>query len=122
MQSTEPLERSLSNFLDVRGPAVQAGLLPVFDLESELRGNRHFASEWSQRFAHQIFIRERAVYLRRVEKCDVPLDRCPDKRDSLLPIYGWTVAIAHSHASEPDSRNFQAASSKFALLHCSSSP
>ena len=37
--------------------------------------------------------------------------------EHLLLIFGRTVGRAHSHAAEPDSRNFQVAISEFALQH-----
>src|ERR1035441_7120732 len=47
-----------------------------------------------------------------------PRNGSPEKRGHLLLVFGRTVRKAHSHAAEPESRNFQAALSKFALLHC----
>src|ERR1700737_482586 len=56
-----------------------------------------------------------------IEECDAAFHGRPDDRDHLLLFSGRTVAKAHSHAAQPDSRDFQIAFSKFALLHCSSS-
>src|SRR5277367_3143531 len=41
-----------------------------------------------------------------------------EKRGHLLLVFGRAVGPTHTHASEPDGRNFQAAVSQFALLHC----
>ncbi len=37
--------------------------------------------------------------------------------NQLLLVWRRSVAVTHAHAAEPDSRNFQVAVSKFALLH-----
>jgi hypothetical protein len=34
-----------------------------------------------------------------------------------VPVGGGTATVTHAHAAEPNSRNFQVAVSKFALLH-----
>jgi hypothetical protein len=45
------------------------------------------------------------------------VDRRTKKREHLLLVSNRAVAKAHSHATQPESRNFQISASKFALLH-----
>ena len=93
--------------------------LPVSgsNVEPELGGDHHLLAEGRQRFAHEFFVGERAVDFGGVEERDAEFDGRPDQGDHLLLVFGRTVAEAHSHAAEPDGRNFQVALSKFALLH-----
>src|ERR1022692_1498482 len=117
----ESLERGLGDPLDVVWPAVQAHPTrrPVgTKFEPELRGGHHLSTERSEGFAHEFFVCERAVHFGGIEECDAAVHGCPEKRGHLLLVFGRTVRKAHSHAAEPESRNFQAALSKFALLHC----
>ena len=118
----EALQRGLSDFLDMLWPTIQAGLFAGVRIkfEPELGGNHDFPTERSESFAHEFFVRERAVNFGGVEECDAAFHGRSDDRDHLLLFSGRTVAKAHSHAAEPDSRDFQIAFSKFALLHCSS--
>ena len=55
------------------------------------------------------------------EVAEASLKRLKTDVIDLLLVCGRTVAKAHSHAAESESRDFQIAFSKFALLHCSSS-
>ena len=118
----EPLERAFDGLLDVLRPAVHARrsrpMIAAAQIEPELRGDHHFAAEGRQRLAHELFVDERAVDLGGVEERDAAFHGGVEKRDHLLLVFGRTVGKAHSHAAEPDSRNFQIALSKFALLHC----
>src|SRR6201982_945248 len=71
-----------------------------------------------QRVAHECFVCEGTIGLGGVEKCDATFDSRPDQRDHFLLVACRTVANAHSHTAEPESRDFQVAISKFAFLHC----
>src|ERR1700745_2986295 len=71
-----------------------------------------------QRFAHEFFVCEGTIGLGGVEKCDATFDSRPDQRDHFLLVACRTVANAHSHTAEPESRDFQVAVSKFARFHC----
>ena len=122
---SEPLERTLDGLLDVLRPAVQARrtLHPArigvgAKVEPEFGGDHHPVAEGSEGFAHEFFVQERAVDLGGVEECDAAFHGCPDQSGHLLLVFGRAVRKAHSHAAEPEGRNFQAALSKFALLHC----
>ena len=114
----ESFQRSLSNFLNVLWSTVDADLLAFgTDLESELGGDHHSLTHWSQRFADELFVREWAVNFSGVEERDASFHCCSQKRDHLLLILRRTVARAHSHAAESDCRYCQTALSKFTLLH-----
>src|SRR5438309_8759088 len=86
--------------------------------EAEFGGYHHLTAERSNRFAHKLFVCERAVCFSRVEECHAAFDAFTYESDHLLLVGSRTVAIAHSHAAQSESRNLGAASSQFALPHC----
>src|SRR5216684_8621609 len=108
--SLEPLERALHALLDVFRPAVQTHWTRIFlglELEPELRCDYHLLTKGGEGFAHELFIRERAVDLSRIEECDAAFERSPNDRDHLLLGPHWTVTTGHPHAAETDGRNFE---------------
>src|SRR2546423_13071661 len=124
----ESLERALDRPRDLLWPTIQTGrtLHPTgieirTEVEPELGGDDNLLAEGSERFAHKLFVQERAVNLGGVEKRDAAFHGCPKKRGHLLLVFGRAVRKTHSHAAQSESRNFQVAISKFALLHCFSS-
>src|SRR5205085_7601058 len=121
---TESLERRLSDLLDVLGPAIQ-GAPPVaiagVRLPAELGCDHYLPVEWSESFAHEFLVRERTVDLGSIEERDAALHGGLEKRDHVPLVFGRAVRPAHSHAAQPDGRDFQGAVSKFALLHSVSS-
>ena len=88
-----------------------------FEIEPELGGNHHLLAERRERFAHQFLVDERTIDFSRIEQGDAAFDRRPDQRDHRLLVGSRTVAIAHAHAAEAESRNFQITFSKFACFH-----
>ena len=115
----EPLERALGGLLDVLRPAVQARrTLHPAGIEIGLRSNPNLvaittclrkgarASPTSSSFG------ERAVDLGGVEERDAAFHGCAEQRGHLLLVFGRAVRKAHSHAAEPESRDFQAAISQ----------
>jgi hypothetical protein len=114
----QPFERGLGDALDLFGPAVHANhriCSPAeIELEPELGGDHHLPAEWSEGFAHQLFVRVRAIHFSGIGEGDAAFDGGSDQSDHLLPVANWFVSPAHSHAAQPDSRDFQV--SKFALL------
>src|SRR5580693_4735414 len=119
----EPLQGSLGNLLDVRGPTVQPGLLACgrIKFEPELRGDHHLLTKGSEGFANKQFVRERAVDFGSIEECDAAFDCCSNQRDPVLLDHGGPEAKAQPHAAQSKSRNLQVAFSEFALLHSFSS-
>jgi len=111
------LKRSLSHLLDVLRLAIEPW--KSSEIESKFCGNHHLLAERGKGFAYEFFIGEWAVNFGRVEESDATLDSRADQRDTLFLVYSRAIAKAQSHATEPQSRNFEAAFSKFALLHCS---
>ena len=73
----EPLERCLSDLLDVLRPAVQrtplAAILGI-RLPAKLGSDHHTAAKWSERFTYQFFVQQGAVHLGGVEERDASLD------------------------------------------------
>src|ERR1035438_6576073 len=118
----EPLERRLGDLLDVLRPAVQASLLPIgVEVEPKFGRNRDLPAEGSESFTYQFLIDVRAVHFRGIEERYAAFHGSADHRDHLLLVLGRAVTKAHSHAAQADRRNFQAALSQLALLHCFSS-
>ena len=58
------------------------------ELEPELGGDDHLLAEGSERLAHQLLVRERAVDLGGVEERDAAFDGRPEERDHLLLVRG----------------------------------
>jgi hypothetical protein len=121
----EALERCLGDLLDVFWTTVLGSPTRVqgrstigIRLATELGGDHHLVTKWSQRFAHEFFVCEGTIGFGGVEKCDATFDSRPDQRDHFLLVACRTVANAHSHTAEPESRDFQVAISKFARFHC----
>jgi hypothetical protein len=116
----EAPERALGDLLDVLRPAIQANpprpALGI-EFEPELGGDHHLSAERSEGFAHKFFVRERAVDFGGVEEGDAAIDGRPKECDHLLLVCRRAVRKAHSHAAEPDRRDFQVAFSEFAFLH-----
>ena len=117
----EPLERGLGDLPDVLRPAVHAALSgrPV-DVDAELGGDHHLVADRLQRFADDLFVRVRAIDLGGVEEGDAALEGRPDQADRIRRLHRLAVGLAHPHAAEADGRDFEAAVSEFALLHCRS--
>ena len=72
----ESFQRSVGNLFDVLRPTIESNLLTLrTKFESELGGNCDSLTHRSQRFAHELFVRERAVGLGGVEECDASFHR-----------------------------------------------
>ncbi len=112
------LSEAFGDLLDVLWPTIQPSLLACgrIEFEPELGGDHHFPAERSESFAHEFFVRERAVDFGGIEECDAAFHGRANQRDHLLLVFRRAVAKAHPHAAEPDGRDFQVAFSKFALL------
>jgi len=114
----EPLERALGGLPDVIRPAVDANWSVGTELEAEFGRDDHLLAERRKRFTNQFLVDEWTVNFGGIEKGDAAFDGSSDERDHLLPVSGRrAVAVAHSHAAEPDRRDFQVAVSEFAFLH-----
>jgi hypothetical protein len=87
----KPLERALGALLDAGGTAIDNLLSVGIGFNPELGGYRDFPSERSEAFAHELFVRERAVHFGRVEECDAALDSRAKKSDHLLLLPGRTA-------------------------------
>src|SRR6266496_1047288 len=116
----ESLKRGFSNFFDMFGSTIQLTpprLVGGSRFEPKFAGNHHLFAHRSERFAYTFFVRERSVNFSCIEERDAKFNRLAKQRDHLLLVLRRTVAKAHSHAAEPDCRDFQIALPKFALLH-----
>jgi hypothetical protein len=114
----QALQRSVRDLPDVLRATVQPGLSTLrIDPESELRRDRHAPTKRSQCLADEFLVGKRPIDFRGVEEGDAALDRRPDDRGHLLLIARRSVAKAHAHAAEPESRHFEAAVSEFAFSH-----
>src|SRR6185503_10138255 len=121
----ESLQRGVGDALDALGLAVEREPLLTaarVDGETELRCDRNLAAKRRERFADELFVRERTVNLGRVEERHALLDRRADQRDGLALVRRGTIAEAQAHAAEPDRRGLEAGVAEFASLHgCSPS-
>ena len=95
-------------------PPVAAG-----EVEAELGRDHDLLANRLESFAHELFVRERAVDLCGVEERDAALDGRADQRDHLLWVGEGRETRAHTHAAEAERRDFEVAS-KCSLLHCAS--
>ncbi len=102
---------------DVCGPAVQTGLLAAFELEAELRRNRHAVADRREGLADELLVREGPVRFGGIEEGDPAFNRRADDRDPLLPSSRRAVAEADSHAAKAERRHFQATLSQQTFLH-----
>ena len=99
-------------------PAIQADLLTFgTNFETELGSDHYFFTERSERFACEFFVRERTVHFSGIEKRHTLFKCRSNQRNHLLLVLGRTIAKAHSHAAQPNGRDFQVTLTKFALLH-----
>src|SRR5678816_1511591 len=75
----EALKRSFNDPWDTRRIAIYATLRPAIAVEAELGGDNYLVAKWSERFSHQLFVRERAIHLGRVEKCNAEFHGLTDQ-------------------------------------------
>src|SRR5579864_1329495 len=103
----------------MRRCAIKADLFSSarIEFESELRGDDDLRAIGGESFAYELFVCEWAVDFGGIEEGDAPVHGCPDDRDHLFPVSGWTITEAHSHAAKANRRDFQVAFSQFALFH-----
>ena len=114
----EPLERRVDHLLDVLRPTIEAPLLARrIEFKAELGCDHDLLADRGKRFAHELFVPERAVGLGGVEEGDAAVDGRSNQRDHLLLVGGRPVAEAHAHAAEADGRDLQVAVSESSLLH-----
>src|SRR5437762_1351258 len=118
----ESLERTLGDLLDVLRPAIQPrrtlhSTRISSEVEPELGGDDYLLSKRSEPFADEFFICKGAINFSSIEERDAAFDGGVKKRNHLLFIFRRAVRKTHSHAAEPDRRNFQITFPKFALLH-----
>jgi hypothetical protein len=64
----ESSQRGVGDFAIMCRSAVQSDLLAVLELEAEFRRNHHSIANRSERFADELFVRERPVRLGGVER------------------------------------------------------
>src|SRR5437879_13788202 len=114
----ESFQRTLNALFDALGPAV-LHLLSVLGFDAELGGDHHLSAHWRQRLTNELFVGVRTVDFGGIEERDAAFDGRADERDHRLLVRWETVALAHSHAAEPDGRDFEVTLSQFAFLHWS---
>ena len=116
--SVRSLQRALDAAPDRLGAAVEAGRRAGLEIESELGRDHDLVAHGLERFADELFVRERPVDLRGVEEGDATFDCGAGEGDHLPAVGNRQVALAHAHAAEADRRYFQG--SEGARLHDSS--
>jgi hypothetical protein len=75
----QSLQRCVGDFPDVRGAAVEPGLLAAFDLEAKLRRNDDAIAKRRERLSDELFIGERD---RRLQRCRTASRRGQRRRGS----------------------------------------
>src|SRR5271169_963566 len=121
----EALNRGFGDLLNALWAAIrtnEAGTSVRLEFEPELGGDHHFSAERRKSFAHEFLVCEWTIDFSRIEECYAAFHGGAENRDHLLLVSSRTVRKAHSHAAQAEGRNFQFIISKFALLHCFSSP
>jgi hypothetical protein len=113
----ETPERSLGDLFDVGWPAIQTALLPSFEREPELGRDHHMVTLRSERFAHELFVDERAIRFGRIEERNAALGGRSNQGDHLLLLGRRTIAKAHRHAARPEGGHFQVTVSERSRLH-----
>jgi hypothetical protein len=104
----QSLKGSVGHLLNPLGAAIRANETWAsirLELEPELGRDHDFSAERRQTFAHEFFVRERTVHLRRIEKCHAAFHRRAEKGDHLLLVSRRPIGEAHSHAPQAESRN-----------------
>src|SRR3954447_5709353 len=118
----EPLQRSLSDLAHVRRAAVEARLLAVLELESELGRNDHLIADRPKRLADELFVREWSVRFGRIEEGYATFECRPNDRESVFAVASRAVTEADAHAPEAECRHFETALAQRPFLHCVLSP
>jgi hypothetical protein len=113
----ETLEGTLGDFLDMYRAAIQTRLLPILDFESKFGGDHYLITHRSESLAHEFLIREWPIDFGGIEEGDTVLKGRPDQANTRLLIHRRPKPEAQAHASEAEGRYFEAAFSKFSLLH-----
>ena len=116
----EALQRGFRDRLDVLRAAVQAAAALAcgrVDVEAELRRDHDPIADGRKGLADQFLVGEGPIDLRGVEESHAALDGRPDQGYSRLLVDGRAIGMAETHAAEPHGRDFEAALSKFTLLH-----
>jgi len=116
-------EHRVNNLTNVLGPAVDAIPRAIrIDPEPKLGRDHDTVAERRQRFAHEFFVRERAIGLRRVEEGHPALEGGANDPDGFLPVGGGTIHGLQAHAPVAQGRDFNSAVSESAFpLHRGSS-
>src|SRR5437870_13113995 len=106
----QPLKRRFCDLFDVLWSTIaSAPFTSVVGVgfPSELRRNYDFPAKRSESFAYQFFVDEWAVYLGSIEERDTSFHSGVQQSNHLLLVFRRPVGPAHSHAAEPDGRNFK---------------
>src|SRR5580704_17006618 len=100
----QPFERPLCDLFDVLWPTIEGAPLASVvgvGLPSELRRDDDFPAKRGERFAYQLFVDERAIYLGRIEERDTSFHGSVQQRNHLLLVFRGPIGPTHSHAAEP---------------------
>src|SRR5262245_27751082 len=115
-QSTQRIFRAAADGL--RSAIELSGLVSLrIEVKAKLRRDDHARAVWRQRFADDILVRERPVYLRGVEESDPALDRAPNERNRLRAVRRGPESVAQSHTAEAELRDLQPAPTECARVH-----
>jgi hypothetical protein len=115
----KPAQRVFNDFTDVCWSTIEAHDTAILDLETELGRDDDTIAPPIECATEQLLVCVRPVNFRRVEERYAEIDSTVDGSDglTLVALFGRAVGSAHTHTSEPESRNFQVAVAEFARLH-----
>ena len=106
----ESLERSFDCLLNMLWSTVQGcrtrASITTTEVESELRCNYHLLAERNQSFADKFLVYKGAIDLSSIKERYTTLHSSMKKGSHLLFVFRWTVGKTHSHAAEPNRRDF----------------
>ena len=101
----EALQRCVSDCADVLRAAVRATAAISrlrIDVEAELRGDHHLASDGGERLADQLLVHKRPIRLGRIEEGHAAVNGCAEQRDARLLLNRTTIGVAQPHAAEAE--------------------
>ena len=99
--AAEPLQRRFQVGADL----VLGGVVARCFLCPELGGNYNLVAHWLEGFAYQRFVMPVSITFGRVEVGAAALESMADQTDCFITIGACAVAVAETHASNPDCRD-----------------
>jgi hypothetical protein len=98
----QPFERSLGNFHDVLGPAINADLFAVrVNLEPEFGRDNDLIANGCKRFTDDVLVGERTINFGCVKERDAAFDGASNDSDRFRLAQRFAISSAQAHAAKP---------------------